>query len=150
MSHVNCFCRWILFKLTKKFYAIPTEQNRLKLSFFVLFFCECFQVPMKEGSSCVIICIHNNICRHLNHVFKCKNLEFLSGSIKFEILLLDYLLQRAFFFFGFILLQALAPISTTLLRLHCNRIVCAFLIILVTWAWTFAQHHLWQWSDIFL
>ena len=53
---------------------------------------------MKEGSSCVIICIHNNNCRHLNHVFKCKNLEFLSSSIKFEILLLDYLLQRAFFF----------------------------------------------------
>ena len=94
---------------------------RLKLLnefvFCSFFLCECFQVPMKEGSSCVILCIHNNICRHLNHVFKCKNLEFLSSSIKFEIFLLDYLLQRAFFFFGFILLQALAPISTTLLRL---------------------------------
>ena len=70
---------------------------------FCSLFCECFQVPMKEGSSCIIICIHHNNCRHLNHNFKCKNLEFLSSSIKFEILPLDYLLQRAFFFFfGFI------------------------------------------------
>ena len=89
---------------------------------FCSFFCECFQVPMKEGSSCVIICIHNNNCRHLNHVFKCKNLEFLSSSIKFEILLLDYLLQRALFFF-FFLVYSLASTGS-----HKHNIIASSMI----------------------